>query len=337
MTISLARGAESLLSVRDLRVEMRAKGNTTPILRGVNIDVKPGEALGIVGESGSGKSMTMRAIMRQLPAGMVASGRADFRNQSIFEMDRRQLVDFRARRVAMIHQDPRAHINPLWTVGDFLVEAVVATRAMPRRAATARALELLAEVGVQDPARRMSQYPSQLSGGLLQRVMIVAALMTEPQLILADEPTTALDVTVQAEVMSIFADITKTHGVGLVFITHDLDLAAAATDRIAVMYAGRIVEEGPSERVTEHPRHPYTAALLSSRPSAKVRRLPLSIPGVPASAATAGHGCAFADRCAFTISSCYATDPPLTEAATQQVSACIRSHELSPAIEGVNT
>jgi oligopeptide/dipeptide ABC transporter ATP-binding protein len=268
---------------------------------------------------------------------MVASGRADFRNQSIFEMDRRQLVDFRARRVAMIHQDPRAHINPLWTVGDFLVEAVVATRAMPRRAATARALELLAEVGVQDPARRMSQYPSQLSGGLLQRVMIVAALMTEPQLILADEPTTALDVTVQAEVMSIFADITKTHGVGLVFITHDLDLAAAATDRIAVMYAGRIVEEGPSERVTEHPRHPYTAALLSSRPSAKVRRLPLSIPGVPASAATAGHGCAFADRCAFTISSCYATDPPLTEAATQQVSACIRSHELSPAIEGVNT
>lgn len=333
MSILHHTDATPLLSVENLHVSVERKGEKTPILRGVSLSVNRGEALGVVGESGSGKSMTMRAIMQQLPPGLIQSGQVQFEGESVPEMDRRRLSAFRARQVGMIYQDPRAHINPLWTVGDFLVEAVVASRMMTRRAATARALELLDEVGVQSPADRMSQYPGQLSGGLLQRVMIVAALMPDPDLILADEPTTALDVTVQADVMSIFADITRTHGVGLVFITHDLDLAAAATDRIAVMYAGRIVEHGPSKAVTTRPRHPYTAALLASRASAKVRQLPSSIPGVAASAATSGTGCSFADRCSYRISDCRRIDPPLADVSPFRQCACIRSEALTFELE----
>lgn len=329
--------AATLLSVEDLHVSLKRKHEITPILRGVSLSVNRGEALGIVGESGSGKSMTMRAIMQQLPPGLVASGQVDFEGESVPGMDRRRLSTFRARQVGMIYQDPRAHINPLWTVGDFLVEAVVAARMMSRRSATARALELLDEVGVQFPADRMSQYPGQLSGGLLQRVMIVAALMPDPDLILADEPTTALDVTVQADVMSIFADITRTHGVGLVFITHDLDLAAATTDRIAVMYAGKIVEQGPSTAIATRPRHPYTAALLASRPSAKARQLPSSIPGVAALAATCGTGCSFADRCSFRISDCRRIDPPLADVSPSRQCACIRSEALTLDLEEPHT
>jgi len=328
--------AVSLLSIRDLQVWSGAGSEATPVLRGVDLDVRAGEAIGVVGESGSGKSMTLRAIMRQLPAGFSASGSVAFRGEEVSQMRSRRLARLRSGEIGMIYQDPRAHINPLWTVGNFLTEAVVASGRFRKRQANARAQELLEEVGFRDPARQMRQYPGQLSGGLLQRVMIVAALMPEPALILADEPTTALDVTVQAEVMSIFSDVIRTHDVGLVFVTHDLDLAAATTDRMAVMYAGRVIEAGSSEAVTSRPAHPYTSALLASRPSLHRRHVPAGIPGHPALAAGVADACSFADRCPFVQSQCRNTDPALRLVQGDSTSACLRVPEIREQLERID-
>jgi len=326
--IGQPEASSPLLSIRDLEVWSSTSGQRVPVLRGVDVDVRAGEAVGLVGESGSGKSMTLRAIMRQLPAAFEASGSMTFRGEEISQMRSGRLARFRSDELGMIYQDPRAHINPLWTVGDFLTEAVVVSGRLRKREALARAKELLEEVGFRDPAGQMRQYPGQLSGGLLQRVMIVAALMPEPALVLADEPTTALDVTVQAEVMSIFADVIRTHGVGLVFVTHDLDLAAATTDRMSVMYAGRIVETGPSDVVSTHPTHPYTSALLASRPSLHRRRALSGIPGQPASAASAGPGCSFAERCGFVQDACWSHGSALEVVDAVSASACLRTPEL---------
>ena len=319
----------SLLSVSQLEVTSTSRGVRAPILRGVSFDLKPGESLGIVGESGSGKSMTIRAITRQLPTPLVASGEVRLLGDDVLKMTGRELARMRSSQLGIIHQDPRAYINPMWTIGNFLIEGVLASKLMSRVEAVKTAEGLLLEVGINDPELRMRQYPHELSGGLLQRVMIVSALMTNPRLLLADEPTTALDVTVQAEVMSIFADVTKRHGVGLVFVTHDLDLAAAATDNIAVMYAGRIVEYGPSARVIGRPSHPYTAGLLAARPDIKRKSLPVPIPGQAISAQLAASigGCSFAERCSFSKSSCFTTDPQLRVSSGGSQSACLRADD----------
>lgn len=323
-----------LLSIRDLHVDYRSGRERVEILRGVDLDVSAGEAVGVVGESGSGKSMTLRAVMRQLPAGFDSSGSLTFRGEEISGMKPKRLSQFRAGEVGMIYQDPRAHINPLWTVGDFLTESVVASRRYSRIQAQARAKALLEEVGFRDPSRQMRQYPSQLSGGLLQRVMIVAALMPEPALLLADEPTTALDVTVQAEVMSIFMEMIRVHRVGLVFVTHDLDLAAATTDRMAVVYAGRVVESGPSAVVTNRPAHPYTSALLAARPSIHRRELPVAIPGSPMHAAAAvADACSFASRCGFARPECVMHEPGLRHVDLNVASACRRTEEIRSELE----
>ena len=324
-----------LLSIRGLHVRNRIGRELVPVLSGVDLDVRPGEAVGVVGESGSGKSMTLRAVMGQLPKGFSSKGSIEFDGEDVLSMRPSHLARFRSRRVGMIYQDPRAHINPLWTIGDFLTEAVVADRRLSRREARDRAGRLLEEVGFRDPVRQMKQYPGQLSGGLLQRVMIVAALMPEPQLLLADEPTTALDVTVQAEVMSIFGDVIRAHDVGLLFVTHDLDLAAATTDRLVVMYAGRIVEAGPARSVTSTPTHPYTSALLAARPSLTRRELPASIPGVPTLASSVHDRCAFADRCRFVEPECVESEPRLRPVGDDSVSACVRTHEIRNRLERI--
>ncbi|WP_206789639.1 ABC transporter ATP-binding protein [Amycolatopsis sp. MtRt-6] len=301
-----------LLDIEHLHVELPAKvrGDAPrTVIHDVTLSIAPGESLGVVGESGSGKSMTTRAVMRLLPRGAVTTGDIRFQGHSVPGFTGRELADFRARRVSMIYQDPRAHINPLRTVGDFLVEGVTATGVMTRPDAVEAACALLRDVGVPDPARRMAQYPHQLSGGLLQRMMIVMALLPSPELVLADEPTTALDVTVQSEVMAVLAEQIRDRSVGLMFITHDLDLAAAVTDSLAVMYAGVIVESGPSHEVTETPRHPYTAALLASRPSLSSVRKLSAIPGRPISAFEAGDGCVFASRCAHATDICRTQRP----------------------------
>ena len=301
----------ALLEVRDLAVRLPVGGELRAVLRDVSFSIGEGEALGLVGESGSGKSMTARAIARLLPEGAECAGSLRFAGDDIVAMKGAALRAFRAQ-VAMVFQDPRTHVNPVRTIGDFMTEALRTNHGVSRADATERAVARLAEVGIPDGARRLGQHPHELSGGLLQRVMIASALLTEPRLLLADEPTTALDVTTQAEVMAILDELRRERGMSLLFITHDLELAAAVCDRTVVMYAGELVEERRSQSLHDDPLHPYTAGLVGARPriDGSVRRLS-AIPGRPRSAFEAPAGCAFADRCSHCEPACEAAHPGL--------------------------
>ncbi|MEV0581424.1 ABC transporter ATP-binding protein [Nonomuraea sp. NPDC050310] len=311
----------TLLTISELNLAVPAgRGQWRTLVEQVGLSIGPGEAVGLVGESGSGKSMTARAVIGLTPPGARLQGSIRFGGAEILGLRGRALRELRARRVAMIFQDPRAHINPVRSVGDFLTEAMTAHLGLTAKAAAARAVRLLKEVGIGDGERRLRQYPHELSGGLLQRVMIASVLAVEPELILADEPTTALDVTTQSEVMAILDESRRERGTAMLLITHDLELAAATCDRLAVMYAGRIVEH-----YTETPRHPYTVGLLRSRPDLFVRpdRLHV-IPGRPVAAFEAGAGCAFAPRCPHTQPVCLEARPPLAGDV-----ACVRVEELA--------
>ena len=321
-----------LLDIRRLHLELTGSRPVRTLVEDVTLSVSPGESVGLVGESGSGKTLTVKAAMRLLPSTITATGAIDFDGRSVLEMSRRGLARYRSTDVAMIHQDPRAHTNPLRTVGDFLVEGVVATKQMKRDEAIERACALLGEMGIDDAPRRMHQYPHQLSGGLLQRVMIAMSLLHEPRLVLADAPTTALDVTVQSEVMAILVEQVRGRGLGMLFITHDLDLAAAITDTLVVMYAGTVVERGPAPVLYRNPRHPYTAALLASRPSTtQVKRL-VSVPGRPAAAHEVGIGCVFAARCPFATDLCRDERPAERDIGGRTV-ACHRAEEIGSELE----
>ncbi|QMU69253.1 ABC transporter ATP-binding protein [Streptacidiphilus sp. P02-A3a] len=304
-----------LLEISGLTVHLAADpggADRRPVLDGIDLTLAPGEALGLVGESGSGKSMTVRAVTRLLPPGAEADGAIRFDGADVGAMTPAELRGYRDRGVGMVFQDPRAHINPTRRIGAFLTEALIRNRGTGRRAALARAAAVLAEVGIDDPVRRLRQYPHELSGGMLQRVMIASVLLAEPRLILADEPTTALDVTIQAEVVGILDRLRRERGLGMVFITHDLDLALAVCGRVAVMYAGRIVEIRAAEALHQRAAHPYTLGLLGSRPSIDERAERLrAVPGRPVSAFEAGPGCAFADRCAEVRPVCRADRPRL--------------------------
>ncbi|MGE5227280.1 MAG: ABC transporter ATP-binding protein [Planctomycetaceae bacterium] len=320
--------AVPLLEVEDLVVRLPVEGELRTVLHGVSLAIRPGEALGLVGESGSGKSMTARAIDRLLPPGAVVDGalRYDGADLSVFAGG--DLRRYRAE-VAMIFQDPRAHINPVRRIGDFMTEALRTNAGVATAEAERRAVELLDAVGIEDGRRRLRQYPHELSGGLLQRVMIATALLTEPRLLLADEPTTALDVTTQAEVMAILDDLRREFNLALLFITHDLELAAAVCDRTVVMYAGEIVEVRASTLLHEDPLHPYTAALAAARPDidSTAHRL-VAIPGRPLSAFEApADACAFAPRCPHAAAVCTAAHPSVVEL-DGGLSRCVRAPEL---------
>ncbi|MEW1926107.1 MULTISPECIES: ABC transporter ATP-binding protein [unclassified Streptomyces] len=299
-----------LLEFDGLHITLPVKGEHRTVIHRVDLTVPAGSAVGLVGESGSGKSLTARSVLRLLPPGARVGGEVRFEGVSVTAMDPAALRTLRSREVAMIFQDPRAHINPLRTIGDFLTEGLITTRGERRGAAEARATDLLREVGIADAPRRLRQRPAELSGGLLQRVMIAAALITEPRLLLADEPTTALDVTTQAEVMAVIDEARDRRGLAMLFITHDLALAAAVCDSIAVMYAGSVVEQVPASRLHDGSRHPYTRALLASRPDPGAGAQPLrAIGGRPLSAFEAGPGCAFAPRCPAAQDLCTAQRP----------------------------
>ncbi|HXD68469.1 MAG TPA: ABC transporter ATP-binding protein [Gaiellales bacterium] len=299
--------ADPLLDVSGLHVELTIDGALRPVIHDVSLQIRAGEAVGLVGESGSGKSMTARAIARLLPAGAVVDGRISFGGRPVLELGPRELRGYRTDGIAMIFQDPRAHTNPVRRIGDFLTEALRTSKGVREDEAKRRAVATLAEVGIEDGARRLRQFPHELSGGMLQRVMIAAALLSEPQLLLADEPTTALDVTTQSEVMAILDDLRRERGLAMLFITHDLELAGAVCDRTCVMYAGSIVEQQASAGLNADPLHPYTAALLAARPrlDATADRL-AAIAGRPRSAFEAPEGCAFADRCPYREPQCTA-------------------------------
>ncbi|MEV7277326.1 ABC transporter ATP-binding protein [Streptomyces sp. NPDC093111] len=289
------------LDVRGLRITL--PGTARPVLDGVDLTVAAGETVALVGESGSGKSLTSRSALCLLPPGAVTEGSVLVDGEDVLTLDADRLRALRTGTVAMVFQDPRAAINPLRRIGDFLTESVCLTRTMTAAQARARAVELLEAVGLD--ATALAKYPSQVSGGMLQRVMIAAALMGDPTLLLADEPTTALDVTTQAEVIALLGRLRERFGTGLLFVTHDLDLAAAISDRVYVMYAGRIAESGPAREIFAHPRHPYTAALLASTPRMEgpAGRL-AAIDGQPPDLRAELPGCAFAARCVLATEVC---------------------------------
>ncbi|MFI1223373.1 MULTISPECIES: ABC transporter ATP-binding protein [unclassified Streptomyces] len=294
------------LDIQGLRITL--PDTARPVLDGVDLTVAEGETVALVGESGSGKTLTSRSALRLLPPGAVTGGTVAVAGDDVLTMSAERVRALRTRTAAMIFQDPRAAINPLRRIGDFLTEGVVLTGAMSKADAAARATELLRAVGVDDSVP--GKYPGQVSGGMLQRVMIAGALMGAPSLLLADEPTTALDVTTQAEVVALLGRLQERFGTGLLFVTHDLDLAAALSDRVCVMYAGRIVESGPAHDLFARPRHPYTAALLASTPrlDAPSGRLP-AIEGLPPDLRTELTGCLFAPRCPLATEVCDQRDP----------------------------
>jgi oligopeptide/dipeptide ABC transporter ATP-binding protein len=294
----------SLLSVEDLRVEFWTRRGTVHAVNGISFEVAPGETLGIVGESGCGKSVTALALLGILPrAGRVASGRALFEGRDLIGLSDRELRRIRGREIGMIFQDPMTSLNPVLTVGRQIREALQTHMGMHRRQAEARAVELLDQVGIPSARDRVSDYPHQFSGGMRQRAMIAMALACEPKLLIADEPTTALDVTIQAQILQLLRDLTAEHGTALILITHDLGVVAGMCERVHVMYAGMMMETGTAEQVFGTPRHPYTFGLLQSVPrldTPRGRKLH-PIEGAPRDMLQPPTSCPFAPRCAYEV------------------------------------
>jgi peptide/nickel transport system permease protein len=322
---SASPSADALLSVESLSVEFRLRGRTLHAVSDVSFDLKPGECLGLVGESGSGKSVTALAIAGLVasPPGVIAGGAVRFAGRDLVGLAPARLREVRGRDIAYVFQDPLSTLHPLMRVGDQLAEAIRVHRPISRRAAFARAEELLAEVRIPDPAARARQHPHELSGGMRQRVAIAMALCNEPRLIVVDEPTTALDVTVQARILALLDTLRRERGLAILFITHDFGLISQLCDRVAVMYAGRIVETGPTGTVLARPAHPYTRRLIACvpEPGGGRRRLH-AIPGLPPPADALPPGCAFAPRCDKAAPICGTPPLPLAPLGDDRAARC---------------
>ena len=315
----------SLLSIRDLRVEFDTRHGPVTALSGIDLDIAAGETLGVVGESGCGKSITALSVMGLVPQppGRVTGGSIRLDGEEVTTMSERRLRAMRGRDVAMIFQEPMTSLNPVFTAGDQIAEAILLHQDVSRRTARERAVELLRTVGIPEPERRAEAYPHQLSGGMRQRVMIAIALSCRPRLLIADEPTTALDVTVQAQIFELMRRIQEEFGVAIMLITHDMGAIAEMADRVAVMYAGRVVEEGAADDVIDHALHPYTRGLIGCIPTldgaaeegADGRPPPLAeIPGIVPPLHLLGDFCPFADRCPIVHEPCRERDPALLPA-----------------------
>lgn len=303
-----------LLEIRDLHVNIAGSGEDTEIVRGVSLELRLGEILGIVGESGSGKTMTALSIVGLLPDGArVRTGSIRLEGQELVHAPRRLLDRLRGVRMAMVFQEPMTSLNPLMRVWRQVAEPLILHRAASKRSARHQAEDELRQVGIPDAARRATSYPHEFSGGMRQRAMIAAALIAQPKLMIADEPTTALDVTVQAQILRLLRDSERSEGNAVIFISHDLAVVSRLCDRIAVMYAGRIVETGKTTALLNSPRHPYTRALLNALPTDRTpprERLP-AIAGEPPDLASLPPGCPFAPRCPFKADRCVQEEPGL--------------------------
>jgi oligopeptide/dipeptide ABC transporter ATP-binding protein len=301
----------ALLQVSHLRtVFRRPDGRELAAVDDVSFAVRRGETLGLVGESGSGKSVTALSIVRLIaPPGRVASGRVTLEDVDLFSLDERAMQRVRGRRIGFVFQEPMVALDPVYTIGQQIAETLRVHDPARGTAARKRAIELLDAVRVPDPARRADEYPHQLSGGLRQRAMIALALCAEPSLLIADEPTTALDVTVQAEILDLLREMRRAFNLSLLLITHDLGVVSEMADRVAVMYAGRLAEIGPVRQVIDAPRHPYTRALLASVPGVHAGARLQTIPGQVPSIADRPVGCAFAPRCPDRFAACDALPP----------------------------
>ena len=316
----------ALLEVVGLQTQFFTSAGTVKAVDGISYTVNEGETVGIVGESGCGKSVSALSILRLIsdPPGRIVGGKIVFNGTDLLSLPDKEIRNVRGRDIAMVFQEPMTSLNPVLTIGKQLTETLVHHLAMDEFQAQARAIELLGMVGISDAERRLGQYPHQFSGGMRQRVMIAMALSCEPKLIIADEPTTALDVTIQAQILELMKDLTKRLGVALIIITHNLGVVARYADRVNVMYAGKIVERGTAVEVYGHPRHPYTLGLLASVPRLDQQRGERLIPieGQPPDLTLLDEGCAFRPRCRFTVVGCHNSIPTLEAVGEAHLSAC---------------
>jgi peptide/nickel transport system ATP-binding protein len=314
-----------LLDVEGLTVGAWRAGLRATIVDHVSFTLGEGEILGLVGESGSGKTVTCRALMRLLPTASLAitGGRVIFDGTDVTALSHRQMHSVRGRRIGMIFQNPASHLDPVMSIGQQIAESLVFHKQLSRGAAMAEAVELLRQVGIPDPKRRAQDYPHQFSGGMRQRAMIALALACSPKLLIADEPTTALDVTVQAQILRLLLELRDKRGLSIILITHDLGVVAQTCDRIAVMYGGRIAEIGPKQAVLAEPLHPYTARLIACQPDTGSGEGPLaSIPGQPPSPFAWPEGCRFHPRCDRAIAMCKTNNPQLLALRPDHAAAC---------------
>jgi oligopeptide/dipeptide ABC transporter ATP-binding protein len=316
----------TLLEVRELRTTFQTAAGVVRAVDGVSWDVQEGETVALVGESGCGKSVSALSIMRLVapPAGRIESGQVLFLGRDLLAITEPEMEHVRGREIGMVFQEPMTSLNPVLTIGRQLTEGLEIHLKMDQAQSRARAIELLGMVGIPDPERRLAQYPHQFSGGMRQRMMIAMALACEPKLILADEPTTALDVTIQAQILELMRSLSKRLGVAMLIITHNLGVVARYADRVNVMYAGKIIERATAAELYARPRHPYTLGLLRSVPRLdEPRRERLSpIEGQPPDLTRLPPGCSFAPRCAFKVERCERESPPLEPVAGAHVSAC---------------
>jgi peptide/nickel transport system ATP-binding protein len=330
---------EPLLQIEDLRVEFPTASGTVEAVSGVSFAVAANQTVAVVGESGSGKSVTALAVLRLLDGGRISGGRVLWDGRDLAELDGRGMRRIRGDEIAMIFQDPMTSLDPLYSVGHQVVEAIRLHRRISKRAARERAIELLDQVGIPDARSRIGAYPHQLSGGQRQRVMIAMALACSPRLLIADEPTTALDVTIEAQVLEVLRTAQREYSTALLLVTHDMGVVAETADWVVVFYAGQVVEQGPTAQVLGDPRHPYSAALLAAVPTPTTdKSLPLAaIPGAVPSLHETPTGCRFHPRCPHAWDECASTVPELYQLGGGRTSRCLlqREHQSAAAVVAV--
>ncbi|MGI6149246.1 MAG: ABC transporter ATP-binding protein [Firmicutes bacterium] len=317
--------AETLLSVRDLRTYFYTEDGVVPAVDGISFDLERGGTLGIVGESGCGKSVTSLSIMGLIPSppGKIESGEIIFEGQDLVKLSEAEMRKIRGNEISMIFQEPMTSLNPVFTIGNQIMEAIILHQKLDKASARKKAIEMLSLVGIPSPERRVDEYPHQLSGGMRQRVMIAMALSCNPKLLIADEPTTALDVTIQAQILDLMRELQKELGTAIIMITHDLGVIAELVERVVVMYTGVIVESADTKTIFANPQHPYTQGLLGSIPrlDSDVKRLQ-AIPGTVPTPGNFPQGCGFHPRCPYAKSICEAKRPPAFEVGPGHYSAC---------------
>lgn len=315
---------DAMIDINNLSVTFRRGGKAVKAVNGVSLSVKPGEVVALLGESGSGKSVTMRSLLRLHPKGTLIEGGMTVDGRDVLGLSNRALADLRGAVVSMVFQEPRLALDPVYTVGRQIEETIMRHEKVSRSVAAERALALFQKVRIPSPERRLANYPHEMSGGMLQRAMIAMALACNPKVLLADEPTTALDATVQIQILLLIRELQREYGLSVIFVTHDIGVAAEVADRIAVMYAGRIVEEGVVGDIIRNPRHPYTKGLLGARVElADGRDRLITIPGAPPDLAAMPPGCAFAPRCTQVTDLCRTQVPPLAPLSGGAGVACL--------------
>ena len=328
---------KKILEVRDLRIHFKTYAGIVQAVRGVNFELFEGETLAIVGESGSGKSVTSNALMKLIPEppGKYESGKIVFEGKDLLQFSEKDMLSIRGNEISMIFQDPMTALNPTMKIGKQITEVLLKHKKVGSRGeAKTRALELLMEVGIPFPEKRYKAYPHELSGGMRQRVVIAIALAANPKLLIADEPTTALDVTIQAQILELMKEIQRTSNTSIIFITHDLGVVANVADRVAVMYAGQIVEYGTVEDIFYNPKHPYTWGLLGSMPDLNntAGELLRAIPGSPPNLIDPPKGCAFAPRNEFALAIDYEQEPPMFQVSETHFAKTWLLHPNAPTI-----